>query len=111
MGKCLDITKYTETCGALGVPVVTCPYTSLAADSSMQCEATGVLGNGSPATLTDAVTWSAVNNGSCADTAGTMSIGLFIAQTAGCKSDVSASYTAAGGTQIKSNVFTVTVTN
>jgi hypothetical protein len=84
----------------------------------MQCTATGVSPGGSLLPLTNVVTWSAVNHGACAGTAGTISngppstqlIGTFTAVTAGCTSDVTASYTAAGGAQIKSNVFTVTVT-
>ena len=136
-GKCVETDHDNNNCGVCGkqcspgegcvggvcaLPVVAlqinCPQTSLPSGSSMQCMATGVLPGGSPVTLTGAVTWSTVNNGACAGAGGTISNGApgtqpngtFTAVTAGCMSDVSASY-ATGGTPIKSNTFTVMVTN
>jgi hypothetical protein len=83
----------------------------------MQCTATGLLQNGATVNLTTIVTWSTANNGPCAADAGivpptgTGPAGTFTAVTAGCKSDVSASYTPVGGTTIKSNIVTISVTS
>ena len=98
---------------------VSCPQSALPAGSGMQCTATGMSPGGSLLPLTNVVTWSAVNHGACASAAGTISngppstqpIGTFTAITAGCTSDVSATYTPAGGTPLTSNTVTVMVTS
>jgi len=135
-GTCVDLQTDEKNCGACGthcaaidtciagvcvgaLPVavaVTCPQTTLPAGTSMQCTAKGTLSNGATVDLTNVVTWSTSDNGFCAADAGiipptgTGPPGTFTAVTAGCKSDVSASVNT-GGTVIKSNIFTVTVTS
>ena len=111
-GECVLISPPTTP-----MITVTCPSTSLPAGTAMQCTATGTLPNGATVNLTTVVTWSTANNGPCAAAAGIISPtgtgppGTFTAVTAGCKSDVSASYTPTGGATIKSNIVTISVTS